>query len=191
MHRTTSICLVFCLLFIESVIFTTAGEATTDDTISNQVKDDTEAVKETGGIETDKAEIETSSDVLSKQEAEIGQLNLPEDTSPRFTVSVLQISGNTLLSDEELLNNLPQIYNASDKALQQAESGELYDLRALHDILLYPGQPKEVSRRTLQGFTQYILSVYQNRGYAGIYVYIAAQSVQHFGRHKTPYRTTI
>jgi len=150
---TTSLCLIFFLLFFESVICVAAGEAA-------------------------EAKQETTTDVLSQQGAEIERLNLPEDTSPRFTISELHISGNTLISNEELLNNLPQIYNASDKRTQQAEPGELYDLRPLHGIVLHPGQPQEVSRRTLQGLTQYILSVYQSHGYAGIYVYIAAQAVQ-------------
>ena len=153
MHRTTSICLVFFLLFFESVIYVAADEGA-------------------------KTEQETTTDVLNKQEAEIELLNLPEDTSQRFTISELHISGNTLISNDELLNNLPLIYNASDKPIEQAEPGELYDLRPLHDIVLHPSQPQEVSRRSLQGFTQYILSVYQDHGYAGIYVYIAAQDVQ-------------
>ena len=121
---------------------------------------------------------EMADDEIVTHEANVKLLNLPEDTSPRLTIRELHISGNTLISNEKLLNNLPQIYNASDKPMQQADSGELYDLRPLHKIVLHPNQPQEVSRRTLQGFTQYILSVYQGHGYAGIYVYIAAQSVQ-------------
>jgi hemolysin activation/secretion protein len=148
--RTTNLCLIFFLLFLESIICVAAGEATTDSSVPNNAKD----------------------------EAEVERLNLPEDTSPRFTISELHISGNTLISTEELLNNLPQIYNASNKPIKQAEPGELYDLRSLHGIVLHPGQPREVSRRTLQGFTQYIISVYQDYCYAGIYVYIAAQAVQ-------------
>ena len=121
---------------------------------------------------------EVSADDTVPHEANVERLNLPEDTSPRFTISELRISGNTLISDDELLDNLPQIYNASDKPMEQAEPGELYDLRPLQGIVLHPGQPQEVSRRTLQGLTEYILSVYKSHGYAGIYVYIAAQAVQ-------------
>ena len=121
---------------------------------------------------------EVAADDAVPHEANVELLNLPEDTSPHFTINELRISGNTLISTDELLNNLPQIYNASKKLIQQADPGELYDLRPLHYIVLNPGQPQEVSRRTLQGFTQYILSIYQSRGYAGIYVYIAAQAVQ-------------
>ncbi|MCP4611285.1 MAG: ShlB/FhaC/HecB family hemolysin secretion/activation protein [Planctomycetes bacterium] len=146
MHRSINICLVFCILCLESVICFAASEVATDEIVPPEANDEF--------------------------------LKLPEDTTPRLTIRELQISGNTLISNEELLNNLPQIYNASDKPMQQADSGELFDLRPLHNLVLHPDQPQEVSRRTLQGFTQYILSVYQSHGYAGIYVYIAAQAVQ-------------
>ena len=125
--------------------------------------------------------IEKSNDIpviYYNQSGEIERGNLPEDTSPRFTINELLISGNTLISTDKLLDNLPQIYNASDRPIQQADPGDLYDLRSLHGIVLHPGEPQEVSRRTLQGFTQYIVSYYQSRGYAGIYVYIAANAVQ-------------
>ncbi len=172
MRWTISICLVFFLLFLVSLIYNATAEASADNRFSFEPK------VEAGVTGTAEAELETATEILSQQEAEIERLNLPEDTSPRFTISELRISGNTLISNEEILNNLPQIYNASEKSIQHAEPGELYDLRPLHDIVLNPGQPQEVSRRTLQGFTQYILSVYQSHGYAGIYVYIAAQAVQ-------------
>jgi hemolysin activation/secretion protein len=167
-RQTTSICLVVFLLFLESVICVASGEATTENAVPYEAKDKAEVVKEAGVIEAAEAE----------EEAEIERLNLPEDSSPRLTIRELRISGNTLISNEKLLDNLPLIYNASNKPIQKADPGELYDLRPLHGIVLQPGQPQEVSRRTLQGFTQYILSVYQSHGYAGIYVYISAQAVQ-------------
>ena len=116
--------------------------------------------------------------IKAEQEAKIGQLRLPEDTSSRFTVKELRISGNTLISTDELLKNMPLVYNASDRPANQAEPGDLYDFRILHDIIAHSGQPREVSRRTMQGFTQYILSVYQQHDYAGIYVYISAEAVE-------------
>lgn len=116
--------------------------------------------------------------VKTKQEIDVSELNLPEDTSSQFTVKQLRIRGNTLISTDELLKNMPLVYNASDKPVQRADLGDLYDFRILHDIIAQPGQPRKVSRRTMQGFTQYILSVYQEKGYAGIYVYISAQAVR-------------
>ncbi|MHC4212038.1 MAG: ShlB/FhaC/HecB family hemolysin secretion/activation protein [Planctomycetota bacterium] len=109
---------------------------------------------------------------------ELAEPNLPEDTSTRFNVRKISISGNTLISNDELLENLPVVYNASDKPIEEAESGDLYDFGAIHEVLSNPDLPNELSRRTMQGLTQYILSVYQDNGFAGIYVYIAAQAVQ-------------
>lgn len=111
-------------------------------------------------------------------EIDIEQLNLPQDTSVHFKVKELKISGNTLITTDELLNNMPFVYNTSDKPATQAEPGDLYNFRVLHDIIRHPGRTYEVSRRTMQGLTQYILSVYQQQGYGGIYVYIAADAVQ-------------
>jgi hemolysin activation/secretion protein len=159
-HRATILYLVF-LFFFQSLICVAAGEAIDD--------------KAAGEADTIEAGQQTD---LNRQETEIERVNLPEDTSPRFTISELIISGNTLISTDELLGNLPQVYNASDEPIKQAAPGDLYDLRSLHSVVLHPGEPQEISRRTLQGFTQYIVSFYQSHGYAGIYVYIAANAVQ-------------
>jgi hemolysin activation/secretion protein len=113
-----------------------------------------------------------------RSSVEVAIANLPEDTSERFGVEQLRISGNTLISEQELIEDLPPVYNTSDKRLEQAEPGDLYDFRALCEIVSHPGELRQVSRRTMQGLTQYILSVYQDHGYSGIYVYIAAQAVQ-------------
>ncbi|MHC4172604.1 MAG: ShlB/FhaC/HecB family hemolysin secretion/activation protein [Planctomycetota bacterium] len=107
---------------------------------------------------------------LDKQQIE--SLDLLEDMSSRLTVREIRISGNTLISTEALLQRMPSIYNASNQPLSKAESQYLYDFRTLHDIISEPGEPREVSSRTIQGLTQYILSVYQNKNYAGIYVYV-------------------
>jgi len=121
---------------------------------------------------------ETVAKMKAQKEAKIEQLNLPEDTSSRFIVKEVRISGNRLLSTDELLMNIPAVYNSSSKPAEEAESGDLYDLRIIRDIILNPGQAQEVSRRTMQGFTEYLLSVYEKNGYAGIYVYISAQAVK-------------
>jgi len=114
----------------------------------------------------------------ARLEEQIAQIDLPDDRSQRFTIKGLNISGNTLITTEELLENMPLIYNASDKSLVKAESDYLYDLRVINDIVLEPGRPRQVSARTIQGFTQYILSVYQDKNYAGIYVYVPADARQ-------------
>ncbi len=113
-----------------------------------------------------------------KEKAMIEQLNLPEDTSPLLTAKQLHISGNTLISTAELLVKLPLVYNSSDKPLYQADSDHLYDFRGVVDIILEPGRPRQVSSRTIQGLTQYILSVYQYHNFAGIYVYVPAEAIK-------------
>ncbi len=114
----------------------------------------------------------------TKHEMQIEQLSLPEDTSPRLTVRELLISGNIRISTEELLEGMPLVYNASDEPLLKAESQYLYDLRVIHDIISQPDLPRMVSSRTIQGLTQYILSVYEDNHYAGIYVYVPEASIK-------------
>jgi len=114
----------------------------------------------------------------TKRETQIEQLSLPEDTSPRLTVRELLISGNIRISTEELLEGMPLVYNASDEPLLKAESQYLYDLRVIHDIISQPDLPRMVSSRTIQGLTQYILSVYEDNHYAGIYVYVPEASIK-------------
>lgn len=104
----------------------------------------------------EKAGREALEKTRAKLQEHIAEIDLPEDTSPHLTVRQLHISGNSLISTAELLKNMPLIYNASDKPLRQADSNDLYDFRLLHDIILEPGQPRQLSTRTIQGFTMYI-----------------------------------
>ena len=106
------------------------------------------------------------------------ELNLPEDTTPRLTVTELRIRGNTLITTSELLEYMPDIYNASDQRLSEAASEYLYDLRVIREIVTASGQSREVSLRTIQGLTQYILSVYQKNDYSGIYVYVPEGAIK-------------
>jgi len=115
---------------------------------------------------------------VRREEAQLAELKLPEDTTPRMTVRELRISGNSLVSTAKLFENMPRVYNASDKPLQEADSEDLYDFRVLHDIIQQPGQPRQVSARTIQGFTRYVLSMYQNQNHAGVYVYVPAEAVE-------------
>ena len=109
---------------------------------------------------------------LSACVSQAAEMNLPEDTSARLVVKELRISGNTLISTERLLEYMPEIFNASDQRLSEAEDQYLYDLKVIREIATQPGQPRDVSVRTIQGLTQYILSVYRNEDYSGIYVYV-------------------
>jgi hemolysin activation/secretion protein len=123
-------------------------------------------------------EAKAAEQVKAKQDLQVEQLNLPEDDTPRFDVKELRINGNSLISTQELLKDLPLIYNASDEPLDQAQTDDLYDLRIIHELISNPGRTHRVSTRTMNGLTEYIVSVYQRHGYAGIYVYIPAHAVE-------------
>lgn len=110
--------------------------------------------------------------------AQTGGVNLPEDTTARLMVRELRIRGNTLITTSELLGAMPDVYNASDQRLSEAPGESLYDLRVIREIVAQPGQPREVSLRTIQGLTQYILSVYQKSDYSGIYVYVPEGAIK-------------
>jgi hemolysin activation/secretion protein len=108
----------------------------------------------------------------------IAQLDMPKDTSPELKVRELRISGNTVVSTEELLEEIPFVYNAVGGPLAEAESDHLYDFRTIRDIIENPGKPREVSTRTIQGLTQCILTIYQDKKYAGIYVYVPVEALK-------------
>ena len=91
------------------------------------------------------------------EEIDVSKLKFPEDTTTRFAVKEIQISGNTLITAGELLSNMPAVYSTSDKPLGQAPPSALYDFRVLREIAAVPGQEREVSERTMLGFTRYIL----------------------------------
>ena len=139
-----------------------------------QLKDEEDRAKREVAKEARRIAVEKAK---AKLEETIAEINLPNDTTTRFTVKDIQISGNSLISTDEIFKKMPLIYNASDKSLVQAESKFLYDFRILHDIVLEPGQTRKVSARTVQGLTQYILSVYRKKNYAGIYVYVPSDAV--------------
>jgi len=105
-------------------------------------------------------------------QALVGELNLAEDTTARLTVRELRISGNTLVSTSDLLDFMPAVFNTSTQPLTRADSQFLYDLTVIREIVANPGIPRQVSIRTIQGLTQYILSVYQKNDYSGIFVYV-------------------
>jgi len=127
-----------------------------------------------------KAELERVLEKLRKKAEDktfLAGLTFPEDTSQRFLVKEMRISGNDLISTAELLKKLPFAYKTSEQ-IKDKTVEQVYDFRVLHDVILNPGQEREVSLKTIQGFTKYLLSVYQDKGYAGIYVYVPNAAVQ-------------
>lgn len=167
-YMTRTMCFGLAIMCLGAVVCVAADEEGAEDAVSP---------KTNVHLDPEKKVVREAA-ARARREAEVERLNLPEDTSSRFAVKELRISGNTLISTSELLENMPLVYNASDKPAHLAEPGDLYDLRVLHDIIIRPGEARQVSRRTMQGLTEYILSAYQNRDYAGIYVYISAQAVE-------------
>jgi hemolysin activation/secretion protein len=107
-------------------------------------------------------------------ELELARARLPEDTTARLRVRKIRFNGNTLVTTAELLAGMPIIFNASDKPLDKADSEHLYDFTVLHEVIATPGKAREISARTISGLTQYVLSIYQQKNYGGIYVYVPA-----------------
>jgi hemolysin activation/secretion protein len=108
--------------------------------------------------------------------AQEGQL--PADTSVKFVARDLALQGNTLIKTEDLLKNMPDVYNASGKSVKNAAAEDLYDLTAIKQIVATPGEEHNVTVRTIQGFTKYVLGEYQKRGMAGVYVFVPAGNVE-------------
>jgi hemolysin activation/secretion protein len=110
--------------------------------------------------------------------AEAGVLadRLPEDTTPRFEISQIRISGNSLISGQALLSGMPDVFDAAPQ--KEPVGMFLYDFRPLKAIIAQPGTAVEVSARSIQGFTQYLLGLYQKRGYAGIYIYVPSDAFE-------------
>jgi len=148
------------------------------------------AVMETD-IEDEKAELKRLIGRLreSLEERASVELSFPEDTTQRFAVKELRISGNNLVSTTELLEEIPLAYTVYEKDpvtgkyKKDPKTGkrivkDVYDFRALNEIIVVPGPEREVSLKTIQGLTQYVLSVYEDKGYAGIYVYVPAKAVE-------------
>jgi hemolysin activation/secretion protein len=129
-------------------------------------------------IEERKAKAKAKAKLKRQKELELYEDNLPADTSTVLTLKEVRVNGNTLVSTEVLLYDIPLVYNTSPEAIDQAQSNQLYDLRKIVEVIDEPNEPREVSSRAIQGFTQYLLSVYQSYNYAGIYVYVPAESIQ-------------
>jgi hemolysin activation/secretion protein len=109
-------------------------------------------------------------DDVAEQLSDATKVDLPEDTSMRLSASKLTINGNTLVTTEEILETLPDIYIRG-----KAPEREVYDFRPFHKMLKDLTADYTVSQKSIQGLTRYILSAYNKQGYAGIYVYVPAE----------------
>jgi len=164
----TMYCIIVCVGFCYAA-YAMAADSIEPTTAQPQPKLE-EKAKEEKREEKKRAAVEISRE-------EIAKLDLPEDTSLLMTAKELRIIGNTLITTQELLSNIPLVYNTSDVPLQEAESINLFDFRTLRDIIESPGQPRRISARTIRGLTQCILSLYQDKGYSGIYVSVPPETL--------------
>jgi hemolysin activation/secretion protein len=155
--------------------------------LSEQYKYDVTSVKQMQAEQ--KAQISEQKTVLENEyEASVAKANakarltsamartmdiaLPQDNTPKMDVRNIQIEGNILITDAEIIDQMPLIWSASGQPLSQSKSEDLYDFRVLNEIILEPGAPRQVSTRTVQGLMAFILSLYQEKNFAGISVYV-------------------
>ncbi len=103
-------------------------------------------------------------------------VSLPKDDTPKYLVKAVEVAGNALLSAQDLLSGVPVLYVVKNK--DPSVPPEVYDFRVLQDVIRAPGELRQVSTRTIKGFTEFLLSRYKDRGYAGIYVYVSARAVR-------------
>jgi hemolysin activation/secretion protein len=169
LHVKSLVCAVVSLsvLFCGFSIAANTGLSRTK-TQSQQILEQKEAAEQ-------KAAAKEAASVKDAQKA-VG--NLPDDKTPRYTIARIEISGNTLISSEALFKGLPEIYSASPAGKSAYESAFLFDFRNLKQLIKNPGTSLEISARTIQGFTQYLLSIYQRKGYSGVYVYVPGQAFE-------------
>ena len=105
-----------------------------------------------------------------------------KDETPTLKITELQISGNSLIATDKLLANLPLVYPAAEKDAETEETIDVfYDFRVLHEIISDPGVDRQVSQKTIQTLTKYLLSVYEAKKYAGIFVYVPKEAVNEDG----------
>lgn len=113
----------------------------------------------------------------------IAKLEFPEwdfeqEPQDNFAVRELRIQGNTVLSSDELLRQMPVVYPVLQKDSEGVEQlVDLYDFYPVKKLLFKPDETQKISQKTIQGLTQYILSAYQEEGYGGIYVYVSAEVI--------------
>lgn len=160
----------FVLVFLWGSFFCLTADAA-------QRKTDYDPKMEQMREEAQRAKRQAHEKAKAKLEEDISEIDLTEDTTKKISVKEIRISGNTLLTTDQLLKDMPLIYNASLDTLKMADGRDLYDFRVVLDIILEPGQAREVSTRTIRAFTQYLVSVYRKNNYSGIYVYVPSQAM--------------
>ena len=168
-------CLFYCFMFA-GVATSVAAEGDIVKETLKQVTEEEEKMQEKREAAQQEKRLSEQGESILKTDGLPEGVTLPEDTTLLFSVSKIEIIGNELLTTDELLKDMPSVYNTSNKKIQKADPVFLYDLRKIKDVLAAPGQMHQVSARTIQGLTQYLLSVYQTKGYGGVYIYVPAET---------------
>ncbi|MBN2270650.1 MAG: hypothetical protein JXN61_08555 [Sedimentisphaerales bacterium] len=106
-------------------------------------------------------------------EAKVPESPLPKGESDLFGVRQIRIIDSTVFSEAELLAPKSLPFDFVEEGTEN-----VYDFRALHEVLKAPGQVRQVSKKTIQGLAKYILDRYSKKGYAGIYVYVPQDTVE-------------
>jgi hemolysin activation/secretion protein len=126
--------------------------------------------------EQEKSALSQKSEPKGKVSAESLISYLPPDDTPRYTIQQIQLQGNQVLTTDELLKEIPVVFDRTGRYQLPPEPSALYDFREIKQLLEEPGTARTLSARSIQGFTQYLLHIYQRHHYAGIYVYVPAES---------------
>lgn len=114
--------------------------------------------------------------LLGVAPAQEGQV--PADTSVKFVARELVIQGNSRVTTAEILKDMPDTYSASGKSLKNAAPEDIYDLTSIRALAATPGEEHTITSRTIQGFTKYVVSLYHNRGIAGIFAGVPADQIE-------------
>jgi len=148
-------------------------------------------------LQTETADLEETVQRLMKELDAASSQRLPfdADTTGRLLATRLQIVGNTVLSKNELLRDLPLVYNQHeidpvtgkpklDPVSEIPILSGTYNFRSLAELIVNPGPLRGISARAVLGFAKYILSVYEDRGYRGILVSVPRGTLDVEGRLK-------
>ena len=117
-------CVLFCVL---------AGDVIAEPVdVRESIKTESQVELEDKATEEPKVKQPKAAAKISDEE--IALLDLPADKTTVMTASKLRITGNDLVTTEELLSGIPAIYNESNLPLSKADSSNLYDFRTVLEI---------------------------------------------------------
>ena len=169
-------CLLYCFMFT-GVATSVAAESDIieKETLTPTTKE-AEKIKEKREAAQQEKRLAPKKKTVQEANGLPKNIKLPEDTTLLLSVSKIEVVGNKLLTTDQLLKGMPSVYNTSNQKIEKTDPVFLYDLRNIKSVLEAPGQTHQVSVRTIQGFEQYLSSVYQTKGYGGVYIYIPAET---------------